>query len=98
MIGYWVLSLLLRLVAGVVRRVLWLLKLGGALALFGLILSDTEASMETTAFRLAGLVAACVLLGVGPRSSTQDHTAHLEEQVIRLEKRLREMERRRKQE
>lgn len=64
--------------------------------LFGLILSDTEASMETTACRLAGLVAACVLLGVGPRN--QDQTAHLEEQVIHLEKRLREMERRRKQE
>ncbi|KAG5286481.1 hypothetical protein AALO_G00015310 [Alosa alosa] len=97
-IGYWMVSLLLRLVAGLVRRVLWLLKLGGALVLFGLILSDTDASMETTALRLGGLVIACVLLGVGPRSGAQDHTSHLEEQVRRLEKRLREMESRRKKE
>lgn len=97
-IGYWMLSLLLRLVAGAVWRILWLLKLGGALVLFGWILSDTDASMETRAMWLAGLVAACVLLGVGPRSGLQDHTTNLEEQVRRLEKRLREVERRRKEE
>lgn len=98
-IGYWLLSLLFRLVAGLVRRILWLLKLGGALALFGLILSDTDAALETTALRLAGLVLACVLLGVGPGGGQQDHTdSHLEEKVKRLERRLREMERKRKEE
>ncbi|XP_028833319.1 voltage-gated monoatomic cation channel TMEM109 [Denticeps clupeoides] len=95
---YWLLSCLVRLVVRVLRQTLWLLKLCGAVALFALILSDADASAETTAARLAGLVAACALLGVRPAYSKEDHTAHLEEQVRRLEKRLGDLELKRKAE
>ncbi|XP_034543067.1 transmembrane protein 109 [Notolabrus celidotus] len=95
LIGYWLLSLALRLVASTLRRTLWLLKVGMALGCFGLILSDHEASSETTAIRLAVLVLVCVLLGVGRGGGSEaiDKMAHLEEQVRILERRLREMER-----
>ncbi|XP_074553512.1 voltage-gated monoatomic cation channel TMEM109 [Halichoeres trimaculatus] len=100
LIGYWLLSLILRLVASTLRRTLWLLKLAMAVGCFGLILSDHEASSETTAMRLAVLVFVCVLLGVGSGrgSSAADKTAHLEQQVKTLERRLREMEKRRRKE
>lgn len=95
LIGYWLLSLALRLVASTLRRALWLLKLGVALGCFGLILSDGSATSETTAVRLAVLVFVCVILGVGRGrgSVVEDKAAHLEEQVRILERRLREMER-----
>ncbi|XP_020514422.2 voltage-gated monoatomic cation channel TMEM109 [Labrus bergylta] len=94
LIGYWLLSLALQLVASTVRRTLWLLKVGVALSCFGLILSDHSASSDTTAVRLAVLVFVCVLLGVGRGrgSGAEDKAAHLEEQVRILERRLREME------
>ncbi|XP_063076445.1 voltage-gated monoatomic cation channel TMEM109 [Engraulis encrasicolus] len=99
LIGYWLLSLLFRLVAGLVRSILWLIKLGGALALFGLILSDRDAALETTVIRLACLVLACVVLGVGPSVGTDtDTNGHLEEKVRKLERQLRNMERKRKEE
>lgn len=100
LIGYWLLSLALRLVASTLRRTLWLLKVGIAVGGFGLILSDHEASSETTAMRLAVLVFVCVLLGVGSGrgSSTADKTAQLEQQVKILERRLRDIERRRRTE
>ncbi|KAM3623459.1 uncharacterized protein V6R79_011475 [Siganus canaliculatus] len=95
LIGYWLLSLALRLVASTLRRALWLLKVSLALACFGLILSDHSVDTETMAIRLAVLVAVCVLLGIGTARGTNaaDHTARLEEQVKILERRLREMER-----
>lgn len=81
------------------RSILWLIKLGGALALFGLILSDRDAALETTAIRLACLVLACVVLGVGPSVGTDtDTNGHLEEKVRKLERQLRNMERKRKEE
>ncbi|XP_034398513.1 transmembrane protein 109 [Cyclopterus lumpus] len=98
LVGYWLISFVFGLVASALRRALWLLKVGVALACFGLILSDRSVGTDTVAVRLAALVCACVLLGVGsPRSSgASDKTAHLEEQVKTLETRLREMERRRR--
>ncbi|XP_044042153.1 transmembrane protein 109 [Siniperca chuatsi] len=95
LIGYWLLSLTFRLVASTLRRTLWLLKVGVALACFGLILSDHSVGTETMAVRLAVLVCICVLLGVGTwrGSNAADKTTHLEEQVKILERRLREMER-----
>lgn len=95
LIGYWLLSLAFRLVASTLRRVLWLLKVGVVLACFGLILSDHNVGTETIVVRLAVLVCVCVLLGIGTSrgSSAADQTAHLEEQVKILERRLREMER-----
>ncbi|XP_071244009.1 voltage-gated monoatomic cation channel TMEM109-like isoform X2 [Salvelinus alpinus] len=95
LIGYWLLSLAFRLVASTLRRVLWLLKLGVVLGLFCLILSDRSAGTETTALRLAGLVSVCVLLGIGHSGTGGDKT-YLEDQVRVLERRVREMERRKK--
>lgn len=91
-LAYWILSFILRLVVGAVRQVLWLLKLSFAVGTFGLILSDTGASAETTALRLAGLACVCVLLGIGTTSANPD--AHLENKVKMLERRLKEMEKR----
>lgn len=93
--AYWIMSLILRLVVGAVRQALWLLKVIFTLAMFGLILSDTGASVETTALRLAGLVCVCVLLGVGGTSAKRD--AHLEDKVKMLERRLRDMEKSREE-
>ncbi|XP_040003172.1 transmembrane protein 109 [Xiphias gladius] len=95
LIGYWLISLAFRLVASTVRQTLWLLKVGTALACFGLILSDHSVGTETMAVRLAVLVCICVLLGVGTSrgSNAADKMAHLEEQVKVMERRLREMER-----
>ncbi|XP_027001593.1 transmembrane protein 109 [Tachysurus fulvidraco] len=98
MLGYWLVSLAVCLIAGVVRRTLFLLKVIVAVAVFGLIVSDGGASAETTAMRLAGLVLACVLLGIGPSYFRGDANAHLEQKVKLLEKRLREVERKRKEE
>ncbi|KAJ8339858.1 hypothetical protein SKAU_G00344910 [Synaphobranchus kaupii] len=91
-IGYWVLSLLLRLVGSVVRRALWLLKLGVALWLFAVIVGDTDAGVETTALRLAGLVCACVLMGVGGASDRNHDSAHMEKRIRSLEGKLRDVE------
>ncbi|KAG9342370.1 hypothetical protein JZ751_016364 [Albula glossodonta] len=96
LIGYWLLSLLLGLVGSVLRRAMWLLKMGVAGWLFSVIVSDTQAGVETTAIRLSGLVLACVLLGVFKAS--QPDSAHLEKRIRVLEGKLKEMERRRKQE
>lgn len=95
LIGYWLLSLAFQLVTSTLRRALWLLKVGVAMACFGFILSDRSVDTETMAIRLAVLVLVCVLLGVGTSSgsSVADRSAHLEEQVRTLERRLREMER-----
>uniref|UniRef100_A0A3P8U464 Uncharacterized protein n=1 Tax=Amphiprion percula TaxID=161767 RepID=A0A3P8U464_AMPPE len=95
LIGYWLISLGLQLVASTLRRTLWLLKVGMALACFGLILSDHRVGTETMAVRLAVLVCVCVVLGVGTSgaSNAADKTARLEEQMKILERRLREMER-----
>ncbi|XP_067260017.1 voltage-gated monoatomic cation channel TMEM109-like isoform X1 [Chanodichthys erythropterus] len=89
-IAYWILSFILRLVVGAVRQALWLLKITFAVGMFGLILSDTGASAETTAMRLAGLACVCVLLGIGATSAKPD--THLENKIKVLERRLKEME------
>lgn len=95
LIGYWLISLAFQFVAATLRRTLWLLKVGLALACFAVILSDHSVGTETVAIRLAVLVCVCVLLGVGSSrgSNANEKTARLEEQVKILERRLREMER-----
>ncbi|KAI5617493.1 transmembrane protein 109 precursor, partial [Silurus asotus] len=95
-LGYWLLSMVVCLLVGFVRRTLFLLKVTFAIATFGLIMSDGGASAETTAMRLAGLVFACVLLGIGPSSFRGDPNAHLVQKVTVLERRLKEMEKKRK--
>uniref|UniRef100_A0A9J8AR19 Si:dkey-9i23.15 n=1 Tax=Cyprinus carpio carpio TaxID=630221 RepID=A0A9J8AR19_CYPCA len=81
-VAYWIIAFILRLVVGAVRQALWLLKVTFAMGVFGLILSDTGASAETTAIRLAGLACVCVLIGIGT-SAKQD--THLEDKIKILE-------------
>ncbi|XP_041710213.1 uncharacterized protein LOC121544342 isoform X2 [Coregonus clupeaformis] len=92
LIGYWVLSIVLRLLVGVVRRVFWMLKAGTALWLFGLIVSDSKAGSDTTAVRLAGLVLGCALLGLASYGS--EKTVHVEDRLSILEGRVKAVERR----
>ncbi|XP_034043505.1 transmembrane protein 109 [Thalassophryne amazonica] len=100
LIGYWLISLVFQLVASALREVLWLVKVGAALFCFGLILRDHDAGTVTMAIRLGVLVCVCVLLGVGSRGggAVADKTAHLEDEVRILQRRLREMEKRRRME
>lgn len=95
LIAYWILSLVFRVVTSTLRQVLWLLKVGAALACFSYILSDRSVATETMAIRVGVLVLVCLLLGVGTSRGTNvsDKTSQLEEQVRILESRLREMER-----
>ncbi|XP_076004332.1 voltage-gated monoatomic cation channel TMEM109 [Genypterus blacodes] len=95
LMGYWLISLAFQLVSSTLRRALWLLKLGVALACFGIILSDHSVGTETMAIRLAVLVGVCVLLGVGTTRGRDaaDQSAQLREQVQILERRIQEMER-----
>ncbi|XP_030580427.1 voltage-gated monoatomic cation channel TMEM109 [Archocentrus centrarchus] len=94
LICYWLISLAFRLVASTLMRALWLLKVGVALTCFGLILSDHHVGTEMMAIRLAVLLCVCAMLGVGTwrGSSGAEKTAHLEEQVKILERRLKDME------
>ncbi|TWW59403.1 hypothetical protein D4764_06G0009330 [Takifugu flavidus] len=95
LIGYWMLSLAFHLVTKTLRQAFWLLKVSAALACFVYILSDRSVATETIAIRMGVLVLVCFLLGVGPSGGTNvtDKTSQLEEQVMILENRLREMER-----
>lgn len=96
-IGYWVLSLVLHLVLCILRRVLWVLKLSIALWLFMVIVSDTSASTNTTAWRLGALVFTCALLGLVRVGSEQDKSRNLERRVKGLEGSLKRIERNLKQ-
>ncbi|XP_063045498.1 voltage-gated monoatomic cation channel TMEM109 isoform X1 [Engraulis encrasicolus] len=64
LIGYWLLSLVLRLAVSVLRRVFWLVKAVATLWLFGLIVGDTRASTDVTSMRLAFLVLGYVVIGL----------------------------------
>ncbi|KAM4621237.1 uncharacterized protein ACJ7VT_005627 [Polymixia lowei] len=96
LIGYWVLTVLFRLLIGVMRQVFWMLKTVMALWLFGLIVSDGSAAADTTAVRLAGLVLGCVLLGLV--SSGSEKTVTVENRLHSLEGRLKAVERRKGEE
>lgn len=90
LVAYWIISFILSLVFGAIRQAMWLLKVTFAIGMFGLILSDTGASAETTAIRLVGLACVCFLLGICTTSAKPDR--HLEDKIKILERRLREME------
>ena len=64
LIGYWLLSVVLRLALLVLRRVFWLLKAVAVLWLFGLIVSDTSATTDATVMRLAALVLGYAVIGL----------------------------------
>uniref|UniRef100_A0A3P9JTT5 Si:dkey-74k8.3 n=1 Tax=Oryzias latipes TaxID=8090 RepID=A0A3P9JTT5_ORYLA len=90
LIGYWLLTIVLRLLIGVLKQVFWMVKTVLALWVFGLIVLDKSASTDTTAFRLGGLVLTCVLLSL----YTTDFSKHsaVENRLSKLEGRLKAVE------
>lgn len=92
LIGYWVLSIVLRLLIGVVRQVFWVVRTVLALWFFGLIVTDKTASADTTAVRLAGLVLVCVLLTLA--TSGSEKSSAVEVRLSSLEGRLKAVEKR----
>ncbi|XP_044220032.1 transmembrane protein 109-like isoform X1 [Thunnus albacares] len=93
LIGYWVLTIVLRLLIGVMRRVFWVVKTVLALWLFGLMVTDKNASADTTAVRLAGLVLGCVLLTL--LTSSSEKSSAVEHRLSSLEGRVKAVEKRR---
>ncbi|XP_041930006.1 transmembrane protein 109 isoform X2 [Alosa sapidissima] len=89
LIGYWVLSVVLRLALSVLRRVFWLLKAVATLWLFGLIVSDTSAATDTTAMRLAALVLGYVVIGLATGGK---EAASMESRLNALEGKLKAIE------
>ncbi|XP_034454913.1 transmembrane protein 109-like isoform X2 [Hippoglossus hippoglossus] len=92
LIGYWVLTIVLRLLIAVLRRVFWVVKTVLALWLFGLMVADKTATTDTTAVRLAGLVLVCALLTL--LSSASEKSCAVEQRLSVLESRLRAVEKR----
>lgn len=92
LIGYWLLSLLLRVTVGLVRRVFWLIKAVIVLWLFVRIVGDPAAPTEVTTVRLTLLVLICAVFGVatssggGTGGSLESRISRLEGQVKGLEK------------
>uniref|UniRef100_A0A8C1Z5P1 Si:dkey-74k8.3 n=1 Tax=Cyprinus carpio TaxID=7962 RepID=A0A8C1Z5P1_CYPCA len=84
LIGYWLLSLLLRVTVGLVRRVFWLIKAVVVLWLFVRIVCDPAASTEVTTVRLTLLVLICAVFGVAT-SSGGGTAGTLESRIRRLE-------------
>ncbi|XP_017282709.1 uncharacterized protein si:dkey-74k8.3 isoform X3 [Kryptolebias marmoratus] len=91
LIGYWVLTVILRLLFGVFRHMFWVVKMVLALWLFGLIVTDKHASAETTATRVGVLVLAFVLLTLF--TSGFDKSSAVEHRLSKLERRVRDVER-----
>ncbi|XP_058506565.1 transmembrane protein 109-like isoform X2 [Solea solea] len=92
LIGYWVLTIVLRLLIAVMRRVFWVVKTVLALWFFGLIVMDKSAAADTTAVRLAGLVLVCALLTL--LSSASENSCAVEQRLSFLESRLKAVEKR----
>ncbi|XP_047440718.1 uncharacterized protein LOC125007875 isoform X1 [Mugil cephalus] len=92
LIGYWVLTIVLRLLIGVLKQVFWMVKTVLALWLFGLMVTDKQASAETTAVRLSGLVLVCVLLTL--LTSGSEKSGKVEHRLSSLEGRLKAVEKR----
>lgn len=90
--GYWVLTILLHLLIWVVKPVFWLVKTVLALWLFGLIVTDKNATADTTAVRLWGLVLGCVLLNLLKVDSEKSCSVDI--QLRNLEGRLKAVEKR----
>lgn len=73
LISYWLLTVILRLLICVMNWVFWVVKTFLVVLLFSVIATDENASKDTTAIRLFGLVLGCVLLTLGSeRSSSVD--------------------------
>ncbi|XP_026135645.1 transmembrane protein 109 [Carassius auratus] len=96
LIGYWLLSLLLRVTVGLVRQVFWLIKAVVVLWLFVRIVSDPAASTEHTTARLTLLVLICAVFGVAT-SSCGGTAGSLETRIRRLEGQVKGLEQKKTQ-
>lgn len=92
LIGYWVLTIVLRLLIGVLRQVFWVVKTVLALWLFGLIVTDKHATADITAVRLGGLVLGCVVLTL--LTSCSENACAVEHRLSSLEGRVKAVEKR----
>ncbi|XP_077091886.1 uncharacterized protein LOC143744346 isoform X2 [Siphateles boraxobius] len=94
LIGYWLLSFLLRVTVALVRRVFWLIKAVVVLWLFVRIVSDPAASPEVTTMRLTLLVLVCAVFGAATSSvgggSLETRISSLEGRIKGMEKKKRE--------
>ncbi|KAK5864844.1 hypothetical protein PBY51_016053 [Eleginops maclovinus] len=92
LIGYWVLTIVLRVLICLVKRVFWVVKTVLALWLFGLIVTEKTATADTTAVRVGGLVLGCVLLTL--LTSCSEKTCTVEQRLSTLEGRVKVVEKR----
>lgn len=94
LLGYSLLSLTFRLLVAALRRVLWVLKVCGALACFAHLLRDPNLSVEARAVQIGILLLVCILLGVGATRGPDvaEKTQQLEEQLRKLQERLENIE------
>ncbi|XP_026185387.1 transmembrane protein 109-like [Mastacembelus armatus] len=92
LIGYWVLTVVLRLLVSMVRRVFWVVKTVLALWIFIMMVTDKTATAETMAVRVGGLVLVYVLLTL--LTSASDKTCTVERRLNSLEGRLKAVEKR----
>ncbi|XP_055034088.2 voltage-gated monoatomic cation channel TMEM109 isoform X2 [Misgurnus anguillicaudatus] len=91
LIGYWILTVVLRVTLALVRRVFWLLKAILVLWVFMRIVNDPTASTNITTLRLTLLVLICAVFGV-TTSRAGGSGDGLEKRVRNLEGRLQVME------
>ncbi|XP_065122633.1 uncharacterized protein [Paramisgurnus dabryanus] len=91
LIGYWILTVVLRVTLALVRRVFWLLKAILILWVFMRIVNDPTASTSITTLRLTLLVLICAVFGVAT-SRAGWSVDGLEKRVTNLEGRLEVME------
>ncbi|XP_061691669.1 uncharacterized protein LOC133509048 isoform X2 [Syngnathoides biaculeatus] len=91
-VGYWVLTILLRFLIDTLRHVFWLVKMAVVLWIFAMIVSDGSASADTTAVRLGGLVLGYIVLTLLTTGSNK--TGALEHRLKSLEGRVKAVEKR----
>lgn len=91
LIGYWILTVVLRVTLALVRRVFWLLKAILILWVFMRIVNDPTASTSITTLKLTLLVLICAVFGVAT-SRAGWSVDGLEKRVTNLEGRLKVME------
>ncbi|XP_043113696.1 transmembrane protein 109 isoform X2 [Puntigrus tetrazona] len=96
LMGYWLLSLLLRVTMGLVRRAFWLIKALVVLWLFVRIVADPAAPTEVTTARLALLVLICAAFRVAT-SSCGGAGGGLESRISRLEGQVKGLEKKKAQ-
>lgn len=94
LLGYFLLSLAFRLLAAIMHRAWWLLKVVAALACFAHLLREPDLSPEARAVQIGFLLLACLFFGVGTTRGPNvlEKTHQLENQLHKLHERLEKIE------